>query len=196
MRMSARVLQIDGQFLYIPGCMLISFDDSETHTTEVKIVRSNQAVDLGKLRDTHEIYKETMHDLLGVAEASKRLNEIMQRSPTYGPWTLVFVYGLASAFVGPFAFQGRPIDMPIAFMLGCILGFMQLILAPKSELYANVLEVSAAVVTSFLARAFGSIRGGDLFCFSALAQSAIALILPGYLVRTYILLTLLLHSRH
>ena len=43
-------------------------------------------------------------------------------------------------------------------------------------------EVSAAVLTSFLARAFGSIRGGQLFCFSALAQSAIALILPGYLV--------------
>jgi uncharacterized membrane protein YjjB (DUF3815 family) len=33
-----------------------------------------------------------------------------------------------------------------------------------------------------LARAFGSIRGGNLFCFSALAQSSIALILPGYMV--------------
>ena len=31
--MSARVLEIDGQFLYIPGCMIISFDDVSTHTT-------------------------------------------------------------------------------------------------------------------------------------------------------------------
>jgi len=80
------------------------------------------------------------------------------------------------------AFEARLIDLPIAFILGCILGFLQLIVAPRSELYSNVFEVTAAVLTSFLARAFGSIRGGDLFCFSALAQSAIALILPGYLV--------------
>lgn len=80
------------------------------------------------------------------------------------------------------AFEARLIDMPIAFLLGCILGFLQLIVAPKSDLYSNVFEISAAVLTSFLARAFGSIRGGDLFCFSGLAQSSIALILPGYMV--------------
>jgi uncharacterized membrane protein YjjB (DUF3815 family) len=57
-----------------------------------------------------------------------------------------------------------------------------LIVAPKSDLYRNVFEISAAVLTSFLARAFGSIRSGSLFCFSALAQSSIALILPGYMV--------------
>jgi uncharacterized membrane protein YjjB (DUF3815 family) len=54
--------------------------------------------------------------------------------------------------------------------------------APRSPLYSNVFEISAAVLTSFLARAFGSINGGNLFCFSALSQSAIALILPGYVV--------------
>lgn len=43
-------------------------------------------------------------------------------------------------------------------------------------------EISAAILTSFLARAFGSIRGGSVFCFSALAQSSIALILPGYII--------------
>lgn len=74
------------------------------------------------------------------------------------------------------------IDLPISFLLGALLGYLQLILAPKSETYSNVFEISAAVATSFLARAMGSIRGGDLFCFSALAQSSIALILPGYLV--------------
>lgn len=58
MKMSARVLEIEGQFLYIPGCMIISFDDASTHTTEVKIVKSVQGVDLGRLKDVHEIYKE------------------------------------------------------------------------------------------------------------------------------------------
>ncbi|KAL8708069.1 MAG: hypothetical protein Q9220_007001 [cf. Caloplaca sp. 1 TL-2023] len=182
MRMSARVLEIEGQFLYIPGCMIISFDDSRTHTTEVKIVRTNQAIDLGKLREVHEIYKETLHDLIGVEEAMERLDKVLQRKQRYQRWTLVPVYGLASACVGPFAFGARPIDLPIAFLLGCCLGFMQLIMAPKSELYSNIFEVTAAVLTSFLARAFGSINGGNTFCFSALAQSSIALILPGYTV--------------
>ncbi|KAI9644101.1 hypothetical protein NHQ30_007453 [Ciborinia camelliae] len=182
MKMTARVLEIDAQVLYIPGCMIISFDDASTHTTEVKLVRSVQGVDLGKLKDVHEIYKEVVHDVIGVEEATQRLDSIIQAKPKYHPWFLVMVYGFASASVAPFAFEARFIDLPIAFLLGSILGYLQLIVAPKSDLYANVFEISAAVLTSFLARAFGSIRGGDLFCFSALAQSSIALILPGYMV--------------
>jgi len=80
------------------------------------------------------------------------------------------------------AFEARLIDTPIAFLLGCLVGFLQLVVAPYSDMYSNVFEISAAIFTSFLARLFGSIRGGDLFCFSALAQSSIALILPGYMV--------------
>ncbi|KAA8564878.1 hypothetical protein MFRU_008g02770 [Monilinia fructicola] len=182
MKMTARVLEIDAQVLYIPGCMIISFDDASTHTTEVKLVRSVQGVDLGKLKDVHEIYKEVVHDVIGVEEATQRLDAIIQKKPKFHPWFLVMVYGFASASVAPFAFEGRLIDLPIAFILGCLLGFLQLIVAPKSDLYANVFEISAAVLTSFLARAFGSIRGGNLFCFSALSQSSIALILPGYMV--------------
>ena len=183
MRMSARVLEVEGQFLYIPGCMIISFDDSGTHTTEVRIVRTAQSVHLGKLRDTHEIYKEVVHDLIDLDEAMTRLSQIIKAENVFKPWFLVVIYGIASMCVGPFAFGARPIDMPIAFFLGCVLGFLQLIIAPKSELYSNIFEITASVLTSFLARAFGSINNGQLFCFSALAQSSIALILPGYIVR-------------
>ncbi|KAF7589413.1 hypothetical protein BBP40_004317 [Aspergillus hancockii] len=184
MRMSARVLEIDGQFLYMPGCMIISFDDASTHTTEVKLVRSQQGVDLGRLSDVHQIYKEVIHDVIGIEEATQRLEETMKRPDRYPVWFLILVHGCASASVGPFAFNARPIDMPIAFVLGCLLGVLQLVLSPRSHLYSNVFEISAAVLTSFLARAFGSIRynGEYLFCFSALAQSSIALILPGYMV--------------
>ncbi|KAJ5815846.1 hypothetical protein N7447_008079 [Penicillium robsamsonii] len=184
MRMTASVIQIDGQFLYIPGCMIISFDDASTHTTEVKVIRSSQGIDLGKLADVHEIYKEVIHDVIGVEEAIQRLDEVMKKPSKFHILFLIFAHGCASASVGPFAFNARPVDTPIAFLLGCLLGVLQLILSTKSSLYSNVFEISAAVLTSFLARAFGSIRfqGEPLFCFSALAQSAIALILPGYTV--------------
>ena len=182
MRMSARIMEIDGQFLYIPGCMIISFDDSSTHTTEVKIVRVPQGVDLGKLRDVHGIYKNVIHGKVLVDEAMEELDTLTKSPPRYRPWLLVPVYGLASVTVGPFAFSARPIDLPICFLLGSMLGWLSLVVAPKSDLYSNVFEITAAMLTSFLARAFGSIRGGNLFCFSALAQSSIALILPGYTV--------------
>lgn len=184
MRMTARVLEINGQFLYFPGCMIISFDDASTHTTEVKVVRSSQGVDLGRLADVHEIYKEVIHDVIGVEEAIQRLDETKARPNKYHLVLQILAHGCASACVGPFAFNARPIDMPVAFLLGCLLGILQLVLSPKSSLYSNVFEISAAVLTSFLARAFGSIRyqGDPLFCFSALAQSSIALILPGYTV--------------
>lgn len=180
--MTARVLEIDGQFLYLPGCMIISFDDRSTHTTEVRIVRTVQGIDLGKLKDVHLIYKEVMHDVIGVEEGTKRLDDVMNAKEKFSPWLRVLVFGLTSATAAPFSFSARPIDLPICFLLGCLVGLLQLIIAPMSNLYSNVLEVSATVVVSFLARAFGSIRGGNLFCFSALAQSGIVMLLPGYLV--------------
>lgn len=183
MRMSARVLEIQSQFFYIPTCMVIAFDDDATHTTEIKLVRAPQGIDLGKLKDTHDIYKEVVHDKIGVEEAMPRLDEVMKRENLYGPRFLVLMYGLSSASVAPFAFSARFVDLPIAFLLGMFLGWLQLIVAPRSDLYSNIFEVSAAVAMSFLSRAFGSIKGGHLFCFSALAQSSIALILPGYTLR-------------
>ncbi|OAT10788.1 DUF1212 domain membrane protein Prm10 [Blastomyces gilchristii SLH14081] len=185
MRMTARVLELEGSFTYFPGTMLMAFEDSTTDTTDLKMVRSHEGVDLGRLRDIQMIYKEVVHDIIGVEEAMQRLRDIMNANPKYSvPW-VIFLYGLASAMVGPFAFGARPIDMPICFLLGCVLGVLQHVLTPRSSHYANVFEISAAVITSFFARAFGSIttsKGHHLFCFAALAQSSICLILPGYIV--------------
>ena len=82
--------------------MIISFDDATTHTTEVKLIKSPHGVNLGKLKDVHEIYKEVVHDLIGVDEAIKRLGGILKAKQKHNPWFLVLVYGLASACVGPF----------------------------------------------------------------------------------------------
>ncbi|KAF9697680.1 hypothetical protein EKO04_004435 [Ascochyta lentis] len=196
LNMSARVLEIEAQFLYMPGCMICAFDDTSIHTSEVKLVRTTQGVDLGKLRDVHEIYKDVVHDRIGVDEATPRLEAIMGRKNKFGRWPRVPVYGLASATVAPFAFNARPIDLPFCFVLGCMIGWLQLIVAPGNELISNVFEIGAAVITSFLARALGSIRGSDgkeIFCFSAMAQSSIALILPGFMV---LCASLELQSKH
>jgi uncharacterized membrane protein YjjP (DUF1212 family) len=189
MQMTAKVLEVDSQFLYLPGCMIMSFDDPSTRTTEVKLVRVAQGVDLARLSDTHLIYKNVIHDVMGIEEAVQELDEIMKKKPRYPKYVVVIVYGLATATVGPFAFNARPIDIPIIFLNGILVGIMQHVAAPRSTLYSNVFEVTSTVVTSFLARAFGSIevavvngKPEYLFCFSAISQASIALILPGFLV--------------
>lgn len=187
--MTAKILEVDSQFLYLPGCMIMSFDDPSTRTTEVKLVRIAQGVDLARLSDTHLIYKNVIHDVIGIEEAVQELDEVINKKPRYNKIIVVLVYGLATATVGPFAFSARPIDMPIIFLNGCLVGLMQHVAAPRSVLYSNVFEVTSTVVTSFIARAFGSIpraivdgKRQYLFCFSAIAQASIALILPGFLV--------------
>jgi uncharacterized membrane protein YjjP (DUF1212 family) len=184
LRMSARALQINGQFMYLPGCMLISFDDYETHTAEVKLVKETQGVDLGRFNDVFEIYKNVIHQVADVSEAMGDLTEVMARKERYPVWVRILMYGFASICVGPFAFGARPSDWPISFLLGLLLGVLQLWLAPRSDEFSHVFEICAAILTSFLARAFGSIKvnGNYLFCFSAIAQSSIALILPGYTI--------------
>ncbi|KAI4909318.1 hypothetical protein J4E90_008015 [Alternaria incomplexa] len=195
LNMSARVLEIEAQFLYMPGCMIVAFDDSSVHTSEVKLVRTSQGVDLGKLHDVHEIYKDVVHDRIGVEEATPRLDAIMGRKAKFNKWLRVPMYGLASATVGPFAFQARFVDLPFCFLLGCLIGWLQLVVAPGNDLISNVFEIGASVITSFAARALGSIRhdGKEIFCFSAMAQSSIALILPGFMV---LCASLELQSKH
>lgn len=152
LKSTSRVLEIDAQFLYIPGCMLVSFDDSTTHTAEVKLIRRDQGVDLGKLRDTHQIYKEVVHDQIDVVDAMARLEKVMNRKPKFPIWIRILTHGVAAASVGPFAFQARLIDLPISFLLGCLLGTLQLVVSQRSDLYANVFEILASVLTSFFAR--------------------------------------------
>jgi uncharacterized membrane protein YjjP (DUF1212 family) len=186
---SAKTLEIEAQFMYLPGCMIISFDDTETHTSGVKVIRAaRQAVSLSKLEDTHEIYKDVVHDIIDVDEGNKRLEEVMNRLPIRNPWLIVALYGLASVSVGPFAFGAGWIDLPMLFLLGSLVGILQHVVVPRSQPFRQVFEVFAAFATSLLARWLGSLQypgkpaGTHLFCFPALAQSSIALILPGYTI--------------
>ncbi|ANB15476.1 pheromone-regulated protein PRM10 [Sugiyamaella lignohabitans] len=183
MKMTSRVLEIDGQFLYIPGCMITSFGDPTTHTSEMHLVRVVQGLNLNKLQVVHQIYKEVVHDIIGVQEASTRLDDLVKSKNMYPRWLCIMFFALASAFFSVLSFGGRWIDFPISMVLGGLVGFLQIWIAPRSDLYSNVFEVTSSILVSFLARAFGSIGSNqDIFCFAAIAQGSLALILPGYII--------------
>ncbi|EXJ91824.1 hypothetical protein A1O3_00374 [Capronia epimyces CBS 606.96] len=184
MKTSARAVSIDGDFLYLPGSMIVSINDKLTMSTEVTLVRESQNVDLGKFKDVHAVYKCVIHGKLTAEEGTDELDNILKSPPRNKLHWVILAYGVAAIAVGPFAFSARPIDFAPCFVLGCLLGFLQQVVVPRSTQFAHVFEVLSTVLISLAARGLGSIyhNGSPIFCFSAMAQSSIALILPGYTV--------------
>lgn len=182
MSLTAMVLETNGSFVYFPGCMLASFGDFTMRTSEMHLVRCPEGLDLGKLDEIHEIYKNVVHDREGVQEATDQLKDIMEKKPRFNTIVRVLLYAFSSAMVAPWGFGGSWIDLPICFGIGGVIGFLQFVICPRSTLYSSLFEVMASVISSFLARAIGSINGGSLFCYSSIVQSALALILPGYII--------------
>ncbi|GME83610.1 unnamed protein product [Ambrosiozyma monospora] len=178
---TAKVLEIDASFIYLPGCMIVSFGDPATRTSEVKLVRVSQGLDLGKLDETHDLYKRVVHDKLGVEQASTELEALLNRKPYIANYWMVLVYGLCSAFVIIW-FGGSWLDMVPSFVLGCLLGALQLYVAPKSQIYSSIFEVTSSIWLSFFGRAIGSIKNGKYFCYGAITQSGLCMLLPGYLI--------------
>ena len=184
MRTSARALEIDAEFLYMPGSMLCCFNDPMMQHTTVELVRQTQGVDLGKFKDVFSVYKCVIHAKYNPEEALQDIEAIRKSPDRYRNWFRILAFGIAAMTVSPWAFSARPIDFIPIFCLGSMLGVLQLLVVPHSEQFSHVFEVFASVITAFVARGLGSImyHGKPLFCFSALAQSSIALILPGYIV--------------
>ncbi|CAK7236567.1 hypothetical protein SEUCBS140593_009663 [Sporothrix eucalyptigena] len=184
MRRTGDVFGLKLQSFYMPGCMIITFSNMVWRSKDVQIVRCTESLNLSKLDDVHAVFKDVIHGKLGPVQAMGRVDEIVARPDKFPLWFRVLLYGLASAAIGPVSYGARPIDLPIIFVLGSILGFLQLIIAEKSEVYAHVFELSIAVLSSFIARALGSIRlaPNTSFCFAAICQAPLVMILPGFTI--------------
>ncbi|KAF2760818.1 DUF1212-domain-containing protein [Pseudovirgaria hyperparasitica] len=185
-----KVCDLDGRINYLVGCTEVCFinppdhNDPLTRQSYTTLVKA-QGLDVGCLEEAFKIYKKVVRQEINVEEATTELMDVLNGPPYYRPWWIVPFYGLASMSACVWAYNGYWTDMPVALVLGSIVGFLQVIAAARNPLYANVLEVSAALVTSFAARAIASIGGGGsqkYFCFGAIAESSITMILPGYIV--------------
>jgi len=179
---SARSLEIPASFQYFPHFIQVNFSDPATHTSETHVVQGILGyVNMSKLEDVYEVYKEVIHDVSDLENGIKRLETLLTSPNLYGKWTLVIVTAFANMFVAPL-FGARWIDLPISFTIGLLFGIHIQIVSRISNSFIYLMEVIGIIGTSFLARAFGSIAGGNIFCYSAIAQSSIALILPGYTI--------------
>ncbi|TIB74712.1 hypothetical protein E3Q24_00415 [Wallemia mellicola] len=174
----ARVLDIPLQVVYLPGLMLFSFGDVESHTSETKFLKQSSTLDLRKLLATHQLYWRVTHDEMSVSDASKDLDFLMTQKDSFSVLSNIVIAGFCSAFITPFAFNGSLIDACLAAPLGMFLVAVQQI-AVKNDLFTNIFEISMAAMNSFLA---ASLAQTHKVCYSAVASGSVVLILPGYII--------------
>ena len=137
----ARILEVDAEFIHIPGIILCSYGDSETKTSETHVVKCGGGLSLGNLHRVHQIYRAVVHDEICAKTASAQLSEVLHAKPIYNkPVRIALAFSL-SALICPLAFGGSFLDMWIAGLGAVIISFMRLVIATNnSQLYANLFE--------------------------------------------------------
>lgn len=178
---AARILEIDAEFIHIPGVIMCSFGDQETKTSELHFVKCAGRLSLGSLHEVHQIYRTVVHDEISAKNAAAQLDALLHAKPVYSALFRTILAFLLSLLICPLAFGGSFVDMWIAGVGAVFLSTMQVRVASKSVLYANVYEITVTTCVSFVARGLSSIRS-QVFCYTAISSSSIIGILPGYLI--------------
>lgn len=183
---SAHALAVEASFLYIPNVIICTFVDRVTYVNSVEVVRKAVALDCGRMQDVTETGARVLDGTLTAEQGLAELDAIAHRPNDDHAIVHIIVHGLTSAFIAPLAFDANLIDLIPVFFLGCYLGFLRTYVVAHTKHFSHTFEVFACISIAFIARAIGSIPWPDsddensyIFCFSAIAQSSIVLILPG-----------------
>ncbi|TFK75777.1 DUF1212-domain-containing protein [Pluteus cervinus] len=178
---AARILEVEAEFIHLPGVVICSFGDQELGRSQTHFVRCGGRLSLGALHKVHVIYRAVVHDEISAKQATEDLDDVMKSPPPYSIFIRCILPFFLSALICPLAFGGAFADMWVAGASAFFLAALQLNVAAKSALYANVFEISIAILVSFAARGLSSIRT-HVFCYTAISSAGIIGILPGYLI--------------
>ncbi|KAJ7904657.1 DUF1212-domain-containing protein [Mycena olivaceomarginata] len=166
---AARILEVEAEFIHLPGVIICSFGDQELGCSETHFIKCGGRLSLGALHSVHVTYR------------SVDLEALLNAPPPYAIFTRCVLAFFLSALICPLAFGGSFVDMWVAGGGAFILSVLQLCAATKSAIYANVFEITIAIFVSFTARGLSSIRS-QIFCYTAISSAGIIGILPGYLI--------------
>ncbi|ORZ11376.1 hypothetical protein BCR41DRAFT_381464 [Lobosporangium transversale] len=176
MEAMCRTFELDGSFAFLPGLMMISFGDSDTH-----LIKCTQGFDMNRLAKVHKATRALMYDDLTPAEGLTILKAINNEKPIYNMWVTIISFAGSSGFIAPLIFKGSWMDMLVSMILGVIVGLMTL-LVNRYSIYSSVFEVSISVLIAFVAKALRS-----YVCFTGVVLSAIVQLLPGLSLTTAIM---------
>ncbi|KAI9499997.1 hypothetical protein BX070DRAFT_257941 [Coemansia spiralis] len=183
----AQLMDLEMTASAIPGLVLLSFDDSVTHTSETKLVRCSNGWDMHRLDQTSQLLRKVVHGKTEVNTAVTELENIMLAPPIYAWYWQVLNFGIIAWSLCLVCFGGSWQDSGISLALGLIAGLMNLA-AGKLRGYTNFFEVSVSIVVGVLSGALS--KWG---CFAATALSGTVVLLPGLVMTTGVIE---LSSRH
>ncbi|KAJ2800008.1 pheromone-regulated protein prm10 [Coemansia guatemalensis] len=184
---TARLLDLELSASAMPGLVLLSFEDSLTHTSETKIIRCASGWDMHRLDQTNQLLRRVVYSDIEVKEAIKELETIITAAPIYAWYWQVLNWGATSWSLCLLCFGGSWADSGISLVLGLIAGAMSLA-AGKFSGYTNFFEVSVSIAAGVLSAALS--KWG---CFGAISLSATCVLLPGLVMATGVIE---LSSRH
>ncbi|KIL68095.1 hypothetical protein M378DRAFT_185147 [Amanita muscaria Koide BX008] len=178
---AARILEVEAEFIHLPGVMICSFGDQDQGCSATHFVKCKSGLSLGALHKVHLIYRSVVHDETTAEKATAHLDALLSAPDLYGKLFRSILAFSLSALICPLAFGGSFIDMWIAGCGAFVLSILRLYVASKSALYANVFEITIATLISFASRGLSSISS-QIFCYTAISSAGIIGILPGYLI--------------
>lgn len=111
-------LDIVGSYAVLPGLIIVTFGDVETHTSETHLIRCSRSLDIGKLERAYRIASCLARGETDVPEAADLLDDILKGPPTWKPISIVLAYALSSACVAPLFFNGSWTDCWVSAIFG------------------------------------------------------------------------------
>ncbi|GAA6030523.1 hypothetical protein JCM8097_006187 [Rhodosporidiobolus ruineniae] len=176
---TAAVLGVNAQFIHVPSVVIASFGDSGTHTSDTKFIKASGGLNLGALHAVHGIYRDVVHDEMGVDEGVVALERILKGKPLYNLWQRIAMAALCAGIISPMGFAGSFVDAFASGAFGGLLAFLNLFVARKNAIFSNIFEISVAALISFAARGLSTT---GYFCYESVASSGVVMVLPGYIV--------------
>ncbi|KAF9409769.1 hypothetical protein BGZ94_001868 [Podila epigama] len=181
MEAMCRTFGIVGSFVFLPGLMMISFGDTDTHTSETHLIKCAQGFDMGRLAKVHRMTRSVVYGKMEPGEALAQLKAIQAERNPYPRWVTLGSYAVCSGLFAPLVFKGSWYDMVAGMGLGCVVGLTSL-LASRYSVYSDVFEVSTSIVIAFVAKALR-----EYVCFTSVVLSGIVMLLPGLSLTTSIM---------
>lgn len=137
---AARILEVEAEFIHLPGIIISSFGDQDLGCSETHFIKCGGRLSLGALHKVHLIYRSVVHDEISAKQATEQLDTLLLAPPPYKKLFRCFLGFCLAALICPLAFGGSFVDMWIAGLAAFFLSYLQLQVAEKSALYANVFE--------------------------------------------------------
>lgn len=113
-------LEIVGSYAVLPGLIIVTFGDVETHTSETHLIRCSRSLDIGKLERANYIAGVIAKGEVTINEATELLDDIIKGPPTWSPFSIVMGYVVSSAFTAPLFFNGSWTDCWVSAIFGLV----------------------------------------------------------------------------